>query len=121
MIKSSFANAGLPLSVSDFSGSIAVTIFAGFVLGKPIGIMMFSWLAVRLHVAILPMELSWSVLAGGSMLAGIGFTMALLIADMAFDETLIESAKLGIFLASLFSATAGIAFLMWLPANGKRL
>jgi len=72
-----------------------------------------------LHIAVLPPGLSWRLLAGGSLLAGIGFTMALFIANMAFSESLIDSAKMGIFLASVFSALAGLALLMWLPARRK--
>lgn len=114
-----FANAGLPLALSDLGNSVTMAVFSGFVLGKPIGVLLFSWLAVRSHIAILPPELSWRLLAGGSFLAGIGFTMALFIANIAFSESLIDSAKLGIFLASVFSAVAGLALLMWLPARGK--
>jgi NhaA family Na+:H+ antiporter len=114
-----FANAGLPLTLSDLGSSVTVAIFLGFVLGKPIGVMLFSWLAVRSHIAILPPELSWRLLAGGSFLAGIGFTMALFIANMAFSESQIDSAKLGIFLASVFSAVAGLVLLMWSPARAK--
>ena len=114
-----FANAGLPMSLNNLGSSVTVAIFLGFVLGKPIGILLFSWLALRLHIAARPSELSWRLLIGGSLLAGIGFTMALFIANMAFDKSLIDSAKLGIFLASVFSAMAGLALLMWLPARGK--
>jgi NhaA family Na+:H+ antiporter len=114
-----FSNAGLPLSLDELGSSITVAIFSGFVLGKPVGILLFSWLALRLHIAIRPPELSWRLLAGGSLLAGIGFTMALFIANLAFDKSLIDSAKLGIFLASVFSAVAGLALLMWLPARGR--
>lgn len=112
-----FANAGLPLAFNDLDSSITIAVFFGFVLGKPLGILLFSWLAVRSHIAILPMELSWRLLAGGSLLAGIGFTMALLIASMAFSESLIDNAKMGIFLASVFSAVAGLSLLMWVPAR----
>jgi len=114
-----FANAGMPLSFSDLGGSVTVAIFFGFVLGKPAGILLFSWLAIRLRIAIRPPELTWRLLIGGSMLAGIGFTMALFIANMAFDQSLIGSAKLGIFLASVFSAVVGLTLLMWLPARGR--
>jgi NhaA family Na+:H+ antiporter len=114
-----FANAGLPLTLSELGSSITVAIVLGFILGKPIGILLFSWLALRLHIAIRPPELSWRLLAGGSLLAGIGFTMALFIANLAFDKSLIDSAKLGILLASVFSAVAGLALLMWLPARGR--
>ncbi|WP_019612790.1 Na+/H+ antiporter NhaA [Psychromonas ossibalaenae] len=113
-----FANAGLPLTLNDLGDSVTVAIFFGFVLGKPIGILLFSWLAIRLHIAIRPPELTWRLLSGGSLLAGIGFTMALFIASMAFDKSLIDSAKLGIFLASVFSAVAGLALLMWSPTRG---
>ena len=114
-----FANAGLPLTLSELDSSITVAIVLGFILGKPIGILLFSWLALRLHIAIRPPELSWRLLAGGSLLAGIGFTMALFIANLAFDKSLIDSAKLGILLASVFSAVAGLALLMGLPARGR--
>jgi NhaA family Na+:H+ antiporter len=114
-----FANAGLPLSLSDLSHSVIVAVFVGFVLGKPVGVLVFGWLAVRLGIAIRPPDLSWRMLAGGGLLAGIGFTMALFIAHLAFDASLIDSAKLGIFLASVVSAVAGLALLMSLPTRGK--
>jgi NhaA family Na+:H+ antiporter len=115
-----FANAGLPLSLADLGNSITVAVFVGFVLGKPIGILTFSWVAVRSGIALRPPELSWRLLAGGAMLAGIGFTMALFIANLAFSQSLIDSAKLGIFLASVVSAAAGLALLMWWPAPGAQ-
>ncbi len=114
-----FANTGFPLTSTDLGHSVTVAIFSGFVLGKPVGILLFSWVAIRLHIAIRPPELSWRLLAGGSLLAGIGFTMALFIANMAFGESLIDSAKLGIFLASIFSAVMGLALLMRLPISGS--
>jgi NhaA family Na+:H+ antiporter len=80
-----FGNAGLPLSFNDLGSMVTVAIIAGFVLGKPIGILAFSWLAARTNIAIRPPELTWRLLAGGSLLAGIGFTMALFIANMAFS------------------------------------
>lgn len=116
-----FANAGLPLSLGDLGNSVMVAVFVGFALGKPIGVVTFSWLAVRLGIAIRPPEFSWKLLVGAGLLAGIGFTMALFIAGLAFSESLIDSAKLGIFLASVFSAVAGLTLLMWLPAPGKPL
>jgi NhaA family Na+:H+ antiporter len=110
-----FANAGLPLSLADLSTSVAVAVFAGFAVGKPIGVLAFSWLAVRSGIAIRAPGLSWRLIGGGGLLAGIGFTMALFIANLAFDENLIDSAKLGIFLASAFSAVAGLALLAGAP------
>lgn len=114
-----FANAGMPLTSIDPGNTVTVAIFSGFVFGKPVGILLFSWLAIRMHIAIRPPELTWRLLIGGSLLAGIGFTMALFIADIAFGKSLIDSARLGIFLASIFSATAGFTFLTWLPVRGR--
>lgn len=113
-----FANAGLRLTTGALGNSVTMAIFLGFVLGKPLGILLFSGLALRLRLAVRPPELTWRLLMGGSLLAGIGFTMALFIASMAFGARLIESAKLGIFLASLFSAVVGLMFLMRLPSRG---
>lgn len=114
------ANAGMPLTTGNLGNSVTVAIVIGFTFGKPIGVLSFSWLAVRLGIAIRPAGLSWALLTGGSLLAGIGFTMALFIANLAFDETLIDHAKLGIFLASVFSAAGGLALLTWVSA-GRRL
>ena len=114
-----FSNAGLPLSLGCLSNSVALAVFVGFALGKPVGILTFSWLAVRSKIAIIPADLNWKLLAGGGLLAGIGFTMALFISSLAFTASLIDSAKLGIFLASVFSAVAGLALLLWLSAGGK--
>jgi NhaA family Na+:H+ antiporter len=110
-----FANAGLPLSLAELGSSVTVAVFIGFAIGKPAGVLIFSWLAVRSGVAMRPPDLTWRLLAGGGLLAGIGFTMALFIANLAFAKELMESAKLGIFAASLFSAVAGLAFLRWVP------
>lgn len=107
------ANAGLPLSASDLGDPVTGAVFVGFVFGKPVGVLLFSWLAVHLKIATRPPDLSWALLTGGSLLAGIGFTMALFIASQAFGESLINQAKLGIFLASTFSAAAGLAVLKW--------
>jgi NhaA family Na+:H+ antiporter len=113
------ANAGLPLSTGNLGDSVTVAVFLGFALGKPLGVFAFSWLAVRSHMATRPADLSWGLVAGGGLLAGIGFTMALFIANLAFSKELIDSAKLGIFAASVFSAAAGLAILRWTPGCKK--
>jgi NhaA family Na+:H+ antiporter len=116
-----FANAGLPLSLGEIGNAVTLAIFVGFAVGKPVGILTFSWLAVRSGIAIRPADLDWRLLAGGSLLAGIGFTMALFIANMAFSQELLDSAKLGIFLASAVSAVAGIALLSGLSGHGRHM
>lgn len=115
-----FANAGVPLNLDSFSladltavPSITLAIFIGFTVGKPLGVLIFCWLGVRAGIAIRPVDISWRLLAGGGVLAGIGFTMALFIAQLGFDESNLNSAKYGILLASLVSALAGMA-LLWL-------
>lgn len=113
------ANAGLPLSAGDLGNSVTLAVFVGFALGKPVGILAFAWLVVRSGLALRPPDLSWGQVAGGGLLAGIGFTMALFIANLAFSESLLDSAKLGILLASVFSALAGLALLAWVSARGN--
>lgn len=106
-----FANAGMPISAGDLGSPVAAAVFAGFVVGKPLGVVAFTWLAVRSGMAILPPDLGWRLVAGGGLLAGIGFTMALFIASLAFSTDLIAEAKLGIFGASVVSAAAGLLLL----------
>lgn len=117
-----FGNAGLPLTLSYLGSPVTVAIFLGFVVGKPVGVMLFSWMAVQLGIAVRPADLGWKTLAGGSLLTGIGFTMALFIANLAFTQELIDSAKLGIFLASMASALLGIALLWYFsPRQGSAI
>jgi NhaA family Na+:H+ antiporter len=114
-----FANAGLPLSLGDLGNAVTLAVFVGFAAGKPVGVLAFCWLAVRLRIATRPADLDWRLLAGGGLLAGIGFTMALFVANLAFSPSLLDSAKLGIFLASVFSAAAGIALLRGVGGHAK--
>jgi NhaA family Na+:H+ antiporter len=80
--------------------------------GKPLAILGVSFAACRLGLCSLPGGLSWSHLAGISLLAGIGFTVSLFIADLAFESNaLLEQAKLGILIASFFAGIAGFGFL----------
>lgn len=106
------ANAGVMITATEFNSRITVAIFLGFVLGKPLGVFSFSWLAIRTHIATKPTDLSWLQLAGGSMLAGIGFTMALFIADLSFTHNLLSNAKLGILLATIFCGPTGVLLLL---------
>ncbi|MEJ2340486.1 MAG: Na+/H+ antiporter NhaA [Gemmatimonadales bacterium] len=113
-----FANAGMPLSSADVGSPVTSAVFVGFTIGKPVGIVTFGWLAVRSGLASRPPDMGWGMLAGAGLLAGIGFTMALFIADLAFDDSLINAAKLGILSASVASAAAGLAVLAW-ATRGK--
>ena len=105
------ANAGVALggdALSEMGNPITLGIILGLVVGKPLGITMFSWVAVRLKLAELPSRVSWYQLFSASFLAGIGFTMSLFISNAAFtDAASIDSAKIGVLVASLLAALAG--------------
>jgi len=111
-----FANAGIDLremSLGNVWEPVTLGVVLGLVLGKPLGILLFSGLAVRAGWAELPAGVSWRMMAGASVLGGIGFTMSLFVASLAFEgEPAIHlSAKLGILLASAVAAAAGLAIL----------
>jgi NhaA family Na+:H+ antiporter len=109
-----FANAGVDVRgnlQAALTSPLGLGIMAGLVLGKPLGITLFAWLAVRLRVAQLPFGVTWPVLFGASWLAGIGFTMALFIASSAFKGSpeLLAAAKMAILAASLLASVIGFA------------
>ena len=106
------ANAGVSFTDARFDPVLTLAILIAFVVGKPAGVMLFGFLAVRLRAAILPATLTWNLLAAGSLLTGIGFTMALFIAQLAFDPSLVGSVKLGVLSASVLAATAGLLALV---------
>ncbi|WP_299751959.1 Na+/H+ antiporter NhaA [uncultured Tateyamaria sp.] len=108
------ANAGITIGGGDFGQPVSVAIIVGLVLGKPIGVLGFSWLAVRSGLAVLAPGLSWPFIIAGSFLTGIGFTMSLFIAGLAFDWSVLNAAKLGILSGSALSAMLGVALLIWL-------
>ncbi len=92
---------------------IGLGIIAGLVLGKPLGITLFSWLAIKIGVAEMPARVTWSQLFSAACLAGIGFTMSLFIANSAFSSaTLLSIAKISILTASLLSGVIGAVLLL---------
>jgi NhaA family Na+:H+ antiporter len=116
-----FANAGVTLQgdfMSTVTNPIAVGIILGLIVGKPLGIGFFSWLAVKSRLADLPMNVGWPQLISTSFLAGIGFTMALFIASAAFsDPALLSIAKLSIILASLLAGLIGSVLLLFTSSS----
>jgi Na+:H+ antiporter, NhaA family len=114
------ANAGVPIATASFDETLTAAIFAAFVVGKPLGVVLFSFLAVKLRIGILPRKLPWSLLTAGSLLTGIGFTMALFIAELAFEPALLDSVKLGVMGASVISAVAGFLALVWLTSSRRQ-
>jgi Na+/H+ antiporter NhaA len=107
------ANAGIPVQADFLSQAyrspITVGIIAAFLLGKPVGILAGSWLISRLSRGRLRPPVGWAAVAGGGTIAGIGFTVSLLIATLAFSGRDLQEAKLGILTAAL-----GAAGLTWL-------
>lgn len=106
------ANAGVAFSTSDIK-PVTFAIFVALVFGKPAGVLLFSWLALRSGLARLGAGLNWSFLTAGAFLTGIGFTMSFFIANLAYPSTLLAAAKLGILLASLASAAVGLLAVYW--------
>jgi NhaA family Na+:H+ antiporter len=106
------ANAGVCFGDAALAGDgarVLTGVVAGLVVGKPIGVLAFSWLAVRAGVAALPSGVRWSDVLVVGLVAGIGFTMALFIATLALPPgALIDVAKLGILLASVTAGSVGL-------------
>jgi Na+/H+ antiporter NhaA len=107
------ANAGIAIDGSFLERAlrspITLGIFFGYVAGKPVGILGSSWLLTRVSRGRLRPPVGWAAVAGGGTIAGIGFTVALLVATLAFEGTQLEEAKLGI-----LSAAVGASLLTWL-------
>jgi NhaA family Na+:H+ antiporter len=109
------ANAGITLTGDAFSSPSAVLIgvLVGLVIGKPLGITAFVWLTVRLRLATLPEGVTWRQLIGIATVAGIGFTVSLFIAGLAFSDAQLQTdAKTGILIASVVAAVLGSAVLL---------
>lgn len=105
------ANAGVTFAGADIRQPVIAAIFVGLVFGKPAGVLAFTWAAVRLGLATKPTRLSWILLAGGACLTGIGFTMSLFIASLAYAPDMLHAAKIGILSASAVSAAIGLLVL----------
>jgi Na+:H+ antiporter, NhaA family len=106
------ANAGIPLSseaLSDAATSrITYGVVLGLVAGKLIGVSGFAWLATRLRVGLLPDAARWRDILGVGAVAGIGFTVSIFVAGLAFDATGLQNeAKVGILVASVLAAAVG--------------
>ena len=109
------ANAGVVLgtgAAKSLVDPISLGVICGLVLGKPIGIVLFSWLATQSRVATMLDGVSWRQIVGVGMLGGIGFTMSLFIANLAFGTCPLEMAKVSILAASVISGLTGALVLM---------
>jgi NhaA family Na+:H+ antiporter len=104
-------NAGVVLGgdlAATLLNPVSLGIVAGLVVGKQLGITLFAWLAVKSGLSGLPEGITWRQVYGVGWLAGIGFTMSLFIADLAFtDSSFVDTAKLSILAASLIAGLVG--------------
>jgi len=116
-----FANAGVAITAVDLFDVITMGVIAGLAVGKPVGIFLFTWAAVQFGIARKPKEFAWLQVLGAGLLAGIGFTMALFIANLAFTGPALESAKFGILLASLLAGVVGMIVLMLVTVPKPRM
>ena len=114
------ANTCIALGNDWFSGlgeTNSMGIIAGLVIGKPLGIWLFSYIGVGLGLCALPADLKWKNILGAGMLGGIGFTMSIFITLLAFENTeMVNNSKIAILIASVI---AGICGLLWLKATLK--
>lgn len=115
-----FFNAGVTLSGAGL-GAVGMGAFLGLLLGKPLGILLVCWLAVRLGIAVLPAGVNWPMILGAGFLGGIGFTMSLFVAALGFADApaLLDQAKLGVLASSVVAAIIGLLVVSWAARRVK--
>lgn len=117
------ANAGVALGAGEggegepsvFTSRVLIGVAAGLLIGKPLGVFVCSWIAVKIGVASMPKGVNWGMIHGAGWLSGIGFTMALFIANLGFkgedNAFMLDAAKLGVLGASVLAGVIGLAIL----------
>ncbi len=118
------ANAGVPLSATALadaaSSPVTYGVIVGLVVGKLVGVTLFTWLAVRLRIGVLPDGAAWPGVVGIAALAGIGFTVSIFVTGLAFDDPgLQDEAKVGILAASITAAVLGTIILFRAGRPGR--
>ena len=107
------ANAGVVIETATLadpvSQRVGIAVALGLLLGKPIGVAFFSWVSVRTGLAVLPRGVNWQAVLATGVLAGIGFTVALFVTALAFDEpSAVAGSKIGILVGSALAAVIGV-------------
>lgn len=116
------ANAGVPIASAEYlnifhispeAGSVGMGVFFGLLLGKPLGIFLASWVAVRTKLAVMPEGATWKLLLAVACLGGIGFTMSIFVDSLAYaDVDLIDRGKIAILMGSASAALLGTVMIM---------
>lgn len=119
-----FVNAGVSFDGIDSNGlfGVPLAIFLGLFLGKPVGISLFTWVAIRLGVSSWPTGMNLGRLMAVSVFGGVGFTVSLFIAALSYGSAypeLLNQAKLGIFAGTIASAAVGYLWLRYETRNAK--
>lgn len=113
------ANVGVKVDATAVGSPVVYAVALGLFIGKPLGIVVACYLAVKSGIARLPTGVNWAAMTGAGCLCGIGFTMSLLIAGLSLSENFIEAGKIGVLAGSLLSAIVGcVLLILYLP---KRL
>ncbi len=126
------ANAGVIINLDDLNifahdlhgGSIGMGIFFGLVLGKPLGIFVASWLAIKLKLADMPDDSSWRMIFAVACLGGIGFTMSIFVDTLAFgavSAVFVDQGKIAILFGSLASALLGVLLINLFATRKKKV
>jgi len=119
-----FSNAGVVIEFSSVSEHLMIVlgVVFGLVIGKPLGIFGFTYLANKLYWVKKPINLSWSEVLAVGFLGGIGFTMSIFITHLAFSEqAIIDAVKLGVFIASFISAIIGVVMILRISKDKHKL
>jgi Na+:H+ antiporter, NhaA family len=119
------ANAGVPLSISVLRSAAQANetwgVSLGLVLGKPIGVLLATWLVVRLGVGSLPEGTTWRTIAPAALVAGVGFTVSLFVTELAFTGAAAAHSKIGVIAGSIVAAILGLGFVfLQRPAQPQR-
>lgn len=110
-----FSNAGVILDFSAVSQNLMIVlgVVLGLIVGKPLGIVGFTYLAQKLHLVKKPDDLGWDEVIAVGFLGGIGFTMSIFITQLAFvDQNIVDAVKLGIFFASFIAGVLGVVLIL---------
>lgn len=115
------ANAGVGVSASSlgdaFQAPIMWGVMSGLVIGKPLGIVFATWLVVRSKIGSLPSDTNWRTLLPAALVGGVGFTVSLLISELAVNGPAVEQAKIGVILGSLVAGGLALSLAFRMPSK----